>query len=115
MTWYRGETDGRDAYATAGVWYAADREYAAFFGAVSEHDLSGLRALGLTGLGVDPEPEEVADAAPGAPEHSDCEIYLWAERADVQAWLREAGYDAVRLLQWHADYSGDPQVTLLVI
>lgn len=104
MVWYRGD-DGTGGRNGAGTWYAADREYAAFYGqAVVELDDTGLRVLDLTAMGVGGEITEDGE--------QEREVYQRVERLARKLSRR---YDAVRVLQWHADYSAEPQDTLLVL
>lgn len=100
MIWYRGDRgdgggdgDGRGW----GTWYAASRHYAEFFGPVEQVKLpDDLDVLDLRGLGVGDSSDET---------------YLRVERLAPKLAQR---YDAVRVIQWHADYSAEPQDTLLV-
>lgn len=118
MRLYRGDSGSGAEGAT---WYAADPDYAAFFGALSEIEVDADAILDLRHLGVANEADDGYDDARAEidaldlPEYRDVELYLWAERENVQAALREAGYRGVRLMQWHADYADGPQDTTLIL
>lgn len=43
------------------------------------------------------------------------EIYMVAEDPDFQDLAREAGYEAVRVMQWHASRSDEPYEAILVL
>jgi hypothetical protein len=102
MIWYRGD-DG-DGSNGAGRWYAADREYAEFYGSVIALDDAGLRVLDLTAMGVGGGWDDDETYAP--------EVYDRVERLAKKLARR---YDAVRVMQWHHDYSSAPQDTLLIL
>lgn len=104
MIWHRG-SNGERRNRVAGLWYAADEEYAAFYGGeVESIDDAGLRVLDLTEMGVGGEWDEETETC-------EPEVYDRVERMAAKLSRR---YDAVRCLQWHADYSEEPQDTLFI-
>jgi hypothetical protein len=106
MIWYRG--DNGNGGSGAGTWYAADREYAEFYGRVVELDDADLRVLDLTSLGVGGEIDDEGEV--------ESETYQRVERVTKRFGRRFARhYDAVRLIQWHVDYDGEGQDSLLVL
>jgi hypothetical protein len=111
-TWYRGG----NLPAGRPVWLAKSREYASFYGEPVLACALRARVLDLTALGVDYDERALLDAgvhpdaASRAP-HSG-ELYEWAEKNAQR--LRQSGVEAVAVQQWHANYSSDPEETVLV-
>src|SRR5690554_2257637 len=100
-------------------WWTPNREYAEFFSQIKELDTEDLRVLDLTDLGVSCSLQKFQEALDAAGLKVNVEyigeegeeIYQWIETDRFQNAARSAGYDAVRSLQWHYEFSteGDPQ------
>lgn len=108
---YRGGGETTRPY----TWFTTNLRYAEFFGPVSTTMVDPGRFLDLRQLGVDPSPAELAEEVPGAPPHHHAELYQWAQREDVHRWLRSKGFHGIRLMQWHYDFSEEPQDTFLAL
>lgn len=134
MRLYRGDTSRPERpELTAGTWLTDDAEVATWYGCAHQYDLrDDLKVLDLTDLGVggvygtdedaDAEyVERVEDALREAgidPEPLFCghtELYMMAEDRKFQEAARAAGYEAVRLMQWHADKDDEEYEAVLLL
>lgn len=126
MTYYRGDQRRPTPPAlTPGTWLTPEPDIAAWYGEAYRYDLpDDLRILDLRPLGIgDGEDVAQVDALRATLDDAGidttglrlhyAEIFLVVQQPAFVTAAQLAGYDAVAVMQWHADLSSDPYEALL--